>query len=132
MMKKIITILFAIVLFSAPVHAQALGELGKALGTLVGKKVINSITNKVEQKSAEIGDNAIVKALQAQADSTEMAPGTEELGGLGKALSGFNTLIENSKTAGMAPLRDFREQNAARKEHNLTLEYDDWDIPSGK
>ena len=126
-MKKIITILFAAVLFSAPVHAQALGELGKALGTLVGQKVINSITNKVEQKSSEIGNNAIVQALAAQADSTGTAPDLEGLGGIGKAFSGLNALVENSKTAGMAPLRDFREQNAARKEHNLTLVYDDWD-----
>lgn len=176
-MKKIITLLFAAVLFSAPVHAQNLGDLGKALGNLVGKKVINSITNKVEKKAAEIGDNPIVKALEAQADSLDASgsvvggdgsaadgsaaggsavggsavggsvtgggssaaggsavggggsdAGSSAVGGgIGRVLSGFNALIENSKTAGMAPLRDFSEQNAARKERNLTLEYDDWD-----
>lgn len=125
-MKKIIAILFAFALFSAPVHAQALGELGKALGTMVGKKVINSITNKVEKKSQELDENPIVKALGAQADSTGTVD-AEGLGGLGKAFSGLNALVENSKTAGMAPLRDFSEQNAARKENNLTLVYDDWD-----
>ena len=126
-MKKIISILFAIVLFSAPVHAQNLEDLGNALGSLLGNMLLNSITNKVEQKASEIGNNTIVQTLAAQADSTGTGQDAEGLGGLGRALSGLSALVENSKTAGMAPLRDFREQNAARKEQNLTLVYDDWD-----
>lgn len=126
-MKKIISILFAIVLFSAPVHAQNLEDLGNALGSLLGNMLLNSITNKVEQKASEIGNNTIVQTLAAQADSTGTGLDAEGLGGLGRAFSGLSALVENSKTAGMAPLRDFREQNAARKEQNLTLVYDDWD-----
>lgn len=123
-MKKIITILFAVALFAAPAQAQVLGELGKAAGALVGKLVIDKVTDKIEEKVDGMAESTLSKVLGSQVDSTGTATGME---GLSNAISGFEALIEKSKTAGMAPLRDFSDQNAARKEHNLELIYDDWD-----
>ena len=130
-MKKILTILFTIAIFAAPAQAQLLGELGgaalKAVGAAAGKALINSVANKVEEKAGEIAENSLMKMLGAPSDSTEVG-GLESLGNaLSSAASGFSTLIEKSKAAGEAPLKDFSEQNAARREHNLTLVYDDWD-----
>lgn len=127
-MKKIFTILFAVALLAAPAQAQMLGGLGeaalKAAGALAGKVILNKVADKIEDKVDEMAESPLAKILGEQVDSTGTATGME---GLGNAISGFGALIEKSKTAGMAPLRDFSEQNAARKEHNLELIYDDWD-----
>lgn len=127
-MKKTLTIIFSLALFAAPARAQLLGELGgaalKAAGALVGKTIVNKVAEKIEDKVDDMAENTITKVLGEQVDSTGTATGMQ---GISNAIAGFGALIEKSQTAGMAPLRDFSSQNAARKEHNMTLAYDDWD-----
>lgn len=128
-MKRTLAILFSIVIFTVSAQAQVLGELGgaalKAAGALAGKVILNKVTDKIEEKVNNMSENTLVKVLGQQVDSTGNVTGME---GLTNAFSGLEALVEKSKTAGMAPLRDFSEQNAARKERNLTLVYDDWDL----
>ena len=127
-MKKILIILFSLTLVAAPARAQLLGELGgaalKAAGTLVGKTILNKVAEKIEDKVDDMAENTITKVLGEQVDSTGTATGMQ---GISNAIAGFGALMEKSQAAGMAPLRDFSAQNAARKEHNLELIYDDWD-----
>lgn len=128
-MKRTLAILFSTVIFTVSAQAQVLGELGgaalKAAGALAGKVILNKVTDKIEEKVNNMSENSLVKVLGQQVDSTGNVTGME---GLTNAFSGLEALVEKSKTAGMAPLRDFSEQNAARKERNLTLVYDDWDL----
>ncbi|MCQ2180373.1 MAG: hypothetical protein MJY91_09790 [Bacteroidales bacterium] len=128
-MKRTLAILFSTVIFTVSAQAQVLGELGgaalKAAGALAGKVILNKVTDKIEEKVNNMSENTLVKVLGQQVDSTGNVTGME---GLTNAFSGLEALVEKSKTAGMAPLRDFSEQNAARKERNLTLVYDDWDL----
>ena len=128
-MKRTLAILFSSVIFTVSAQAQVLGELGgaalKAAGALAGKVILNKVTDKIEEKVNNMSENTLVKVLGQQVDSTGNVTGME---GLTNAFSGLEALVEKSKTAGMAPLRDFSEQNAARKERNLTLVYDDWDL----
>ncbi len=128
-MKRTLAILFLTVIFTVSAQAQVLGELGgaalKAAGALAGKVILNKVTDKIEEKVNNMSENTLVKVLGQQVDSTGNVTGME---GLTNAFSGLEALVEKSKTAGMAPLRDFSEQNAARKERNLTLVYDDWDL----
>lgn len=127
-MKRTLAILFSIVVYTVSAQAQVLGELGgaalKAAGALAGKVILNKVTDKIEEKVNNMSENTLVKVLGQQVDSTGNATGLE---GLTNAFSGLEALVEKSKTAGMAPLRDFSGQNAARRERNLTLVYDDWD-----
>lgn len=128
-MKRTLAILFLTVIFTVSAQAQVLGELGgaalKAAGALAGKVILNKVTDKIEEKVNNMSENTLVKVLGQQVDSTGNVTGME---GLTNAFSGLEALVEKSKTAGMTPLRDFSEQNAARKERNLTLVYDDWDL----
>ena len=48
---------------------------------------------------------------------------------LGDATAAYSNAVAGAMSAGAAnvTLRDFSEQNAARREHNKTLKFDNWD-----
>lgn len=134
-MKKILIIFFSLVLYIVPAHAQLGAMLGAELLNSVksgaGAAVIGSVTTRVEAKT----ENLVTKAIDKVFGTVERDTlSSSAMTGIGAVMGMFNDasstvadIAEKKRTAGLVPLRDFSEQNALRKEHNLTLTYDDWD-----
>lgn len=123
-MKRLLTILLSLVVFMAPAQAQVLKSIGKAAGTAAGAALLNKISSGIEKKADNFAEKTVNKVLgQNGADS--LNAGGSKFEAIGKALT---NAMEKSQSAQTATLRDFSEKNAARKEHNKTLVYDDWDI----
>ncbi|MCQ2145982.1 MAG: hypothetical protein MJZ16_00530 [Bacteroidales bacterium] len=134
-MKKIFVIVLSIILYIVPAHAQLGTMLGsqlmKAVTNGAGTAVVNSVTTRVEAKAENMVTKAIDKVfgkVERDTLSTEAVTGMSVLKGMvGDVTEQVAGIQERQRTAGLVPLRDFSEQNAIRKEHNLTLTYDDWD-----
>lgn len=134
-MKKIFVIVLSVILYIVPAHAQVASMLGsqlmKAVSNGAGAAVVNSVTNRVEAKAENLVTKAIDKVfgkVERDTLSTEAVTGMSVLKGMvGDVTEQVAGIQERQRTAGLVPLRDFSEQNAIRKEHNLTLTYDDWD-----
>ena len=65
-------------------------------------------------------------------EDTLEAAAAQNMSALGKALGDATAAYSNAVAGAMTgaanvTLRDFSEQNAARKEHNKTLKFDNWD-----
>lgn len=152
-MKKILAIVFLLSVFLVPTYAQLPIPVGQLLGPIIssvggsalkgaGEGIGNAVSKKVESKVAEKVEKMTTKKLdkmwpdEEPSDSTGVSEGSVGvLGGLSTIMgafsseltNGISTLMEGAQSAANAPLRDFSEKNAVRKEHNLTLEYDEWD-----
>lgn len=134
-MKKIFVIVLSVILYIVPAHAQVASMLGsqlmKAVSNGAGAAVVNSVTNRVEAKAENLVTKAIDKVfgkVERDTLSTEAVTGMSVFKGMvGDVTEQVAGIQERQRTAGLVPLRDFSEQNAIRKEHNLTLTYDDWD-----
>ena len=136
-MKKFIALLFMFTLCMAPAEAQILKSLGeKALKSATeGAKnaVGKQITKRAEKKAESAVNDALNKAFGEVKEDTLEAATAQNMSALGKALGDATAAYSNAVTGAMSAgaanvtLRDFSEQNAARKEHNKTLTYDNWD-----
>lgn len=130
-MKKILTFIFFLPLFMAPAQGQILGLLGANALKSLGNGALNAVTGAITQRLETKAENAVTKGInnifgEVKRDtlSSSAITGMEGLSMIfGNMADRFNAESEK----GTAPLRDFSEQNAIRREHNLTLEYDDWD-----
>lgn len=152
-MKKILAILFFLSVYLAPSYAQLeflypiVQSVGSAAMKGAGIGVGNALSKKVEAKVADKVEKMTTKKLdkmwgpdEQPSDSARVANAAEGgsvgvFSGLSTIMgefssnitSGLSALMDEAQSAANAPLRDFSEKNAVRKEHNLTLEYDDWD-----
>lgn len=130
-MKKILIFIFFLTLFMTPAQGQILGLLGANALKSLGNGALNAVTGAITQRLEAKAENAVTKGInnifgEVKRDtlSSSAITGMEGLSMIfGNMADRFNAESEK----GTAPLRDFSEQNAIRREHNLTLEYDDWD-----
>ena len=135
-MKKIISLLFVLAICMAPAQAQILKSLGEKAIQVATKGAKDAAGNQVfkrlENKATKAVNDAFDKALGEVKEDTISAAVGENASALGKALgeatAAYAGAISSLATGAQnVTLRDFSEQNAARREHNKTLTYDNWD-----
>lgn len=130
-MKKTLSILILFTLFMVPAQGQILKTIGSTLLQGAGNAVVGSMTERLEKKAENTVTKVINKTFGEVPTDTLNTSAVTGMDALGKMIGDVSSKVasatEQAGTAGMAPLRDFSQQNAARKEHNLTLAYDDWD-----
>lgn len=130
-MKKFISILFLFTLFMFPAQGQILKTIGSTLLQGAGNAVVGSMTERLEKNAENTVTKVINKTFGEVPTDTLNSTAVTGMDALGKVLgdvsSKMSEVSERAESAGTTPLRDFSVQNAARKEHNLSLAYDDWD-----